>query len=221
MSNGSLPYYKRYTRDILDATAGMDFEVKGAYSLLIDLMYHHNNELRDNPRFIAGTLNCSVRKWNSIRQILIDAGKIEIISGLIRNYRVDKETEILRTFQDKQAEKGKKPWKNNTKYKATAQPKGFQPEPEPLKIKNKNGEWVLAAIPDENTKARALCDLMLADKGQAAWAQWFNRKHVVFDGDCILPVTDFAATQISKKFNSHIRRSGMTLGETWAEGATA
>ena len=35
----SLPYHKRYHRDFLEGTAGMTLEVKGAYSILLDVIY--------------------------------------------------------------------------------------------------------------------------------------------------------------------------------------
>ncbi len=58
-----LPYYPRYPRDFFDGTNGMSFELKGAYSLLLDLIYMCGGKLYDEPRFIAGHLNCSVRAW--------------------------------------------------------------------------------------------------------------------------------------------------------------
>lgn len=211
MSNQSLPYYKRYTRDILDGSVGLGFEAKCAYSVLIDLIYHHNNALRDSPRYIAGMLECSVRKWNSIRKTLIDYGKIQILDGIIRNLRADKETVILRSFQDKQAENRRKP----NKFKAKSKPRSNQSESEsePLKIKNKMGEVVLAAIPDAGTNARKLCDLMLKNHGQAVWAAWFNGRKVIFDGDTIRPLNPLVKQKIEQKYSTTVSNSGMRVGD--------
>ena len=63
----TLPYYPRYTKNFLDATSGWPLELKGAYSILLDLIYYHGDKLPDDARFIAGNLGCSVRKWNQIR----------------------------------------------------------------------------------------------------------------------------------------------------------
>lgn len=34
-----LPYYKAYPRDFIEGTVGMSFELKGAYRLVLDLIY--------------------------------------------------------------------------------------------------------------------------------------------------------------------------------------
>ena len=105
----------------------MPFELKAAYGIILDLIYIHGTELPDDPRFIAGQLNVSVRKWKKLRDGLIEAGKIQIVSGSITNYRAVSELEILSKFQDKQAENRHRPNKN----KDLEKPKINQPEPEP------------------------------------------------------------------------------------------
>lgn len=105
--------------------------MKGAYRLVLDLMYMHGGKLYDDPRFIAGHLGCSVRAWGLHRSALIEKGKLSLSDGLLSNYRADKEMIITRTFQDNQAEKASKPRKSNGLDVATAEPKPSQPEPEP------------------------------------------------------------------------------------------
>ena len=119
----SLPYYKRYTRDLFDGTIGMGFENKLVYGWIIDLIMHHDGRLRDNPRYIAGQLECSVRKWNSIRKNLLEMDKIYIENGFISNLRADKEQISLSKFRDKQREKAKSPRKNNGVLQNPAKPK--------------------------------------------------------------------------------------------------
>lgn len=118
-----LPYYPRYPRDFFDGTNGLSFELKGAYSMLIDLIYMSGGQLYDEPRFIAGHLNCSVRAWNGYRAALIKMGKIAVNDGIISNFRADKELIIQRSFQDKQRENGSKSNKNKGLAKAVAEPK--------------------------------------------------------------------------------------------------
>lgn len=122
----SLPYYKRFPRDFLEGTIGLSFEVKGAYAILLDLIYMRDGRLPDDARYIAGQLGCSVRKWTAIRAELISLGKIVAEVGFISNSRADYLTEETRKYQDKQAEIAGKPRKNNY----VAQPEPSQPEPQ-------------------------------------------------------------------------------------------
>lgn len=100
----ALPYYKRFPRDFLDGTIGLSFEVKGAYAIVLDLIYMRDGRLPDDARYIAGQLGCSVRKWNSIREELLARRKLKVELGFISNFRADYLLEETRKYQDKQAE---------------------------------------------------------------------------------------------------------------------
>jgi uncharacterized protein YdaU (DUF1376 family) len=123
----SLPYYKRFPRDFLDGTIGLCLETKGAYAIVLDLIYMRDGRLADDARYIAGQLGCSVRKWTSIRKELLAAGKIQCANGIISNFRADYLTEESRKYQDNQREIAGLPRKNNT----LRQPKPSQSESEP------------------------------------------------------------------------------------------
>jgi uncharacterized protein YdaU (DUF1376 family) len=125
----SLPYYKRFPRDFLEGSIGMGLEVKGAFAIVLDLIYMRDGRLPDDARFIAGQLGCSVRKWTAIREELIARGKLQVHEGFISNFRADYLTEESRKYQDKQAEIAWKPRKNNEQR----QPEPSQSEPEPEK----------------------------------------------------------------------------------------
>jgi uncharacterized protein YdaU (DUF1376 family) len=101
----------------------MDFEVKGAYRLLLDLIYMHGGRLVDEPRFIAGHLGCSVKKWNGLRAAIIATGKISVSDGYLGNLRADKELDSAKSFQTKQRENGSKPKQNKDIAQALAKPK--------------------------------------------------------------------------------------------------
>ena len=73
----SLPYYKRYTRDLLDGTVGMKLELKGAYGLILDLIYHHNGDLPDESGYISGQLGCTKNMWTSLKSIQNSSRKID------------------------------------------------------------------------------------------------------------------------------------------------
>jgi uncharacterized protein YdaU (DUF1376 family) len=97
-----LPYYKAYPRDFIEGTIGMGFELKCAYRFILDLIYLQGGKLPDNDRYLSGLLECSVRKWTSLRAALISAGKIQAVDGHLTNYRAIIELETLAKLQDKQ-----------------------------------------------------------------------------------------------------------------------
>jgi uncharacterized protein YdaU (DUF1376 family) len=105
----TLPYYKRFPRDFLDGTVGMTLEQKGAYGIVIDLIFSRGGKLPDDARYIAGQLGCSVRKWNSIKNYLVEEGKLSIRDDVISNKRADYLLEETRKYRDKQAENRRKP----------------------------------------------------------------------------------------------------------------
>lgn len=123
----SLPYYKRFPRDFLEGTIGLSFEEKGAYAIILDLIYMRDGSLPDDARYIAGQLGCSVRKWSSLLERLVSAGKLRVENGIISNFRADYLLEETRKYRNKQAEIASVPRKNNN----LRQPERSQPEPEP------------------------------------------------------------------------------------------
>lgn len=126
-TKNGMAYYPRYPRDFIEGTLGMPFEVKAAYGLVLDLIYMKRGQLPDDARFIAGMLGVSVRKWNSIRETLIDGGKLVVIDGFLTNYRAIIELESLSKYSEKQAENRR----GKSKNKHLAEPPLNQSEPEP------------------------------------------------------------------------------------------
>ena len=108
-----LPYYKRFPKDFLDGTVLLPFELKGAYGIVLDLIYMHGGKLPNNSRYISGQLSVSVRKWNSFKLALIEADKIQVTGEFIQNYRAVIELETLSKFQNKQRENRSHPNKIN------------------------------------------------------------------------------------------------------------
>ena len=126
-----LPYYKAYPRDFIEGTIGMPFELKGAYRLVLDLIYMQGGKLPDDPRYIAGLLGCTVRKWKSLRDELVKMDKIQANDGLLSNYRAVSELETLAKLQDKQRENRTTPNKINELQSPRCD--HTEPEPEPYK----------------------------------------------------------------------------------------
>lgn len=122
-----LPYYKAYPRDFIEGTIGMPFEVKCAYRVVLDLIYMQGGNLPDDARYISGLLGCSIRKWKSLRDDLIQRDKLQVSGEFLTNYRAEKELEMLSKLQENQREKASLPRKN----RHLQQPWQSQPEPEP------------------------------------------------------------------------------------------
>lgn len=102
------PWYRRFPDNFIAGTAGLTLEEKGAYSLVLDLMYVRGGPIPDEPRYIAGVCNCSVRKWNAIRARLLELGKITIVDGHLTNSRAEKELENAAKDARELAENGAK-----------------------------------------------------------------------------------------------------------------
>jgi uncharacterized protein YdaU (DUF1376 family) len=126
-----LPYYKAYPRDFIEGTVGMPLELKGAYRIVIDLIYMHGGHLPDDARYISGVLGCNSWKWTSIRKRLLATGKVEVEENSLVNSRAFQELEISEKFQRNQSEIATTPRKN----KGLRQPKPSHTEPDTDKEK--------------------------------------------------------------------------------------
>lgn len=104
----TLPWYRRFPDNFIAGTVGLSLEEKGAYSLVLDLIYVRGGPVPDEARYIAGVCNCSVRKWNAIRQRLIDLGKITLIEGYLTNHRAEEEIAIAGKISREAIENGSK-----------------------------------------------------------------------------------------------------------------
>jgi uncharacterized protein YdaU (DUF1376 family) len=102
-------YHKRYHSDALAGMMNLTLEERGAYNTLLDMMYDRGGPLIDNERLLAGYMGCSIRKWRSLRDILIEKRKIRINKdGLITNGRTEKEIENASKTHRKRVETGSK-----------------------------------------------------------------------------------------------------------------
>lgn len=122
-----LPYYKAYPRDFIEGTIGMPFEIKCAYRVVLDMIYMQDGALPDDDRYISGLLGCSLRKWKSIRNHLIEAGKIYVNGEFLSNYRADSELETLAKLQERQRENRR----GSNKNKGLQKPRSDHTESEP------------------------------------------------------------------------------------------
>lgn len=94
MSRRSMPYHRRYQQDALQGYRKLSLEERGAYTTILDLIYDEGGPIDHNERWLAGELNCSLRKARALIDELIAQRKIYITSaGKISNHRAETELE--------------------------------------------------------------------------------------------------------------------------------
>jgi uncharacterized protein YdaU (DUF1376 family) len=103
-----LPWYKRYGQNFVFGTIGMSLELRGAYSILLDLIYDRNGPIEDDPAFFKRVMGTNRSKWERIRDELIDLGKITLEDGMISNAKAEKEIAKRAEFSEERAESGRK-----------------------------------------------------------------------------------------------------------------
>jgi uncharacterized protein YdaU (DUF1376 family) len=184
-----LPYYKAYPRDFIEGTIGMDFEMKGAYRLVLDLIYMQGGKLPDDARYISGLLGCSVRKWKSLRNALIDMNKLDVFEGAISNKVARKQLESLRKVQEKNSENGAKSNKNKDLQNRTLN--HTEPEPYIEKEEPKGSKKKPEKKPDHVQVKENLSAVIGEDLAQAVFD---HRKKIN------KPLTPRAATMLANKF---------------------
>ena len=81
------PWYKRYPSDFIAGTLQLTCEEKGAYSVVLDLIYDRGGPIPDDAQWIARVCNLSTRRWNQIRARLLELGKVTAHDGVLTNNR--------------------------------------------------------------------------------------------------------------------------------------
>jgi uncharacterized protein YdaU (DUF1376 family) len=79
-------------KDFLDGTNNLDVWEELAYRRIVDMIYNTNDKLLDDRKKLAWQTKTGSR-WPKIREVLIEAGKIEVLDGRITNARCRKELE--------------------------------------------------------------------------------------------------------------------------------
>lgn len=76
-------WYRRYPDNFLVEAAELSLDEKGAFSLIVDLIYSTRRPVDDNPQTIARLCGCSTYRWKRIRERLLATGKIEAVEGVL------------------------------------------------------------------------------------------------------------------------------------------
>lgn len=101
------PWHKRFHGDAIAGYMGLTLEERGAYSTLLDYLYDRGEPLTGNIRMLAGFLDVSVRKAESVVASLIAKGKLErLADGRLTNKRFEKMRENDAKTSDHKAEIG-------------------------------------------------------------------------------------------------------------------
>lgn len=110
-----LDWYRRNPAKFIGGTVGMTFDVKGSYSILLDLIYDGQGSCPDDGPWIVNILGVgmSVRRWNVIKAELVARGKITVADGRIFNPAATRELAKIETKVGQSS--GKVPGKNRDK----------------------------------------------------------------------------------------------------------
>ncbi|MBS0258362.1 MAG: YdaU family protein [Proteobacteria bacterium] len=118
MSRRTMPYHRRYQGDALQGYRKLTLEQRGAYTTILDLIYDEGGPIEFNERWLAGELNCSLRKAKALLDELLELRKIYVTrDGKISNHRAEQEIGNALKISRKRAENGSKR-KDNSSEKA-------------------------------------------------------------------------------------------------------
>ncbi len=109
MSRRTMPYHRRYQGDALQGYRKLSLEQRGAYTTILDLIYDEGGPIEFNERWLAGELNCSLRKAKALLDELLELRKIYVTrDGKISNHRAEQEIGNALKISRKRAENGSK-----------------------------------------------------------------------------------------------------------------
>lgn len=169
MSRRTMPYHRRYHGDALQGYRKLTLEQRGAYTTILDLIYDEAGPIDRNERWLAGELNCSLRKAKVLLDELIQLRKIYVTAGgKLSNHRAESEIENSLKISRKRAENGSKR-KDNSVEKPKSANKfndpikqllnncAVMPVPEPYKNNSSSSEYEdrrarreqVLAVPDD------------------------------------------------------------------------
>ncbi|MCA1490110.1 YdaU family protein [Ensifer sp. NBAIM29] len=148
MSRRTMPYHRRYHGDALQGYRRLTLEQRGAYTTILDLIYDAGGPIDHNERWLAGELNCSIRKARALISELIELKKIFINrQGQISNHRCEAEienslkisrkaSESVAKREEKRAEKSRLSNDFNKRSHRSINDRSSIPVPEPYKDKD-------------------------------------------------------------------------------------
>jgi uncharacterized protein YdaU (DUF1376 family) len=102
-------WYKRDPDAALSGMAELNFEQRGAYNSLLDLLYSRDGDVPDDDKRVARMMNSHWRSWAALKLQLMTCGKVWLEGGKLTAKRVQdtlKEASELSQEQSRRASKG-------------------------------------------------------------------------------------------------------------------
>lgn len=124
---GRMPYHRRYHEDALQGFSRLSLEQRGAYQLILDLMYATGGEIDDDDNWLAGQALTTSKKWRRVKGELVAHGKIWIVNGKIGNGRAMAEIEAQERAYRKMVEGGEQGAKRRASDGQTSDATQVQP----------------------------------------------------------------------------------------------
>lgn len=136
------PWYKRFPADFIAGTLQLSLEEKGAYSIVLDLIYDRRGPIPDDPAWISRVCGCSVRRWNQIRDKLITEKKIYVFQDEISNVRADNQILSEEKEAVKRRESGRKGAEKTNEKRPVSNKNNDMPEILPKKTKRESRSYM-------------------------------------------------------------------------------
>jgi len=131
---GILKWYKRDPRAALHGMMGLSLEEKGAYNVVLDLIYANDGSIADDSDKICIWLECDPRTWKRLRAKLIEREKLYFYAGHLRNERADHETVLALRKVQVATEAADKRWSEYRKINSLSDARAMPPRPTPSNL---------------------------------------------------------------------------------------
>lgn len=131
---GILKWYKRDPRAAIHGMMGLSLEEKGAYNVVLDLIYANDGAVADDSEKICTWLECDPRTWKRIRAKLIEREKLYFYAGQLRNERADHETVLALRKVQVATEAADKRWSEYRKINGLDDARAMLPRPTPSNL---------------------------------------------------------------------------------------
>lgn len=184
MARGKPASINWYGDDALVGMSALSLEEKGLYITIISMIVSDGGPVPEDEDRIARFAGCSKRKYRSVRDALIEKGKIDVRDGFVRQNRAESELNSRRKLAEsganggrKSAEQREKDSENNEDppsegdadaSKKSQAPYHTSPEEEDSPLPPKGGRKRRSALPTDRPS-----------KEDVAWADqyWRQRGH--------------------------------------------
>lgn len=110
-----MKFYKRDPDRALAGMAEMNFEQRGAYNSLLDLLYSRDGDVPDDDARVSRMLSCHWRQWARLKAELIALGKVWVEGGKLHARRVQETLKEAADFSQEQRRKVAKRWEKSEK----------------------------------------------------------------------------------------------------------